>query len=44
MLPGFHKKQHRASHNTKEVDNQEQATAEASTIDTISSLDNSKSG
>ena len=30
--------------NTKEVEDKEQATSEASTIDTISTLDNSNSG
>ena len=36
MLPGFHRKQNNASHNTKEIEEQAQATTEASTIDTIS--------
>ena len=44
MLPGFCKKQHSASHNTKEVEVQEQATPEVSMTDTISSLDNLNSG
>ena len=44
MLPGFHKKQHSALHNTKEVKDQEQVAPEVSIIDTISSLDNSNSG
>ena len=41
MLPGFHKRQNNASPNTKEVEDKDQATSEASTIDTISTLDNS---
>ena len=44
MLPGFHKKQNSALHNTKEVEDQEQATPEASMIDTIITLDNSNNG
>ena len=44
MLPGFCKRQNNASPNTKEVEDKEQATPEASTIDTISTLDNSNSG
>ena len=44
MLPGFCWKQSISSHNTKEIEEQEQATPEASTIDTISTLDNSNSG
>ena len=39
MLPGFHKRQNNALDNTKEVEDQEQATPEASTIDTIITLD-----
>ena len=44
MLPGFCKRQNNASPNTKEVEDKEQATPEASTIDTIRTLDNSNSG
>ena len=44
MLPGFHRKQNNASHNTNEIGEEEQATPEASTIDTISTLNNSNSG
>ena len=44
MLPGFHRKQNNALHNTKENEEQAQATPEASTIDTVSILDNSNSG
>ena len=43
MLPGFCQKQN-ASHNTKEIEEQEQATPKASAIDTISTLENSNSG
>ena len=42
MLPGFHKRQINVLHNTKDVEDQEQATPEASTIDTISTLDSGK--
>ena len=41
MLPGFCWKQSIASNNTKEIEEQEQATPEVSTIDTIGTLDNS---
>ena len=44
MLPGFSRKQNNASHNTKEVEEQTQATPEASTIDTVSTLDNLNNG
>ena len=44
MLPGFCRKQNNASHNTKEIGEQEEDTPEASTIDTISTLNNSNSG
>ena len=41
LLPGFCK-QPNQSHNTKDVENQEQATPEASTIETISTMDSGK--
>ena len=44
MLPRFCRKEKNASHNTKETEEQAQATPEASTNDTISTLDNSNSG
>ena len=44
MLPGFHRKQNNALHNTKEIEEQAQATPEVSTIDTANTLDNSNSG
>ena len=44
MLLGFCRKQNNASHNTGETEEQAQATHEASTIDTISTSDNSSSG
>ena len=44
MLPGICKKQNSVLHNTKKVEDQEQATPEATMIDTISTLDNSNSG
>ena len=44
MLPGFHQKENNASQNTKEIEEQDQATPEASMIDTIGTLDNSHSG
>ena len=44
MLSGFHRKQNNTLHNTKETEEQAQATPEASTVDTISTLDNSNSG
>ena len=44
MLSGFHQKQSITSHNMTEIEEQEQATSEASTIDTINTLDNSNSG
>ena len=43
ILPGFHRKQNNTLHNTKEIEEQAQATPEASTIDTVSTLDNSNS-
>ena len=42
MLPGFHKRQNNIFHNTKDVEDQEQAAPEASTIETISTLDSGK--
>ena len=42
MLPGFHKRHINVLHNTKDVEDQEQSTPEASTIDTISTLDSGK--
>ena len=42
MLPGFHKRQIHVSHNTKDAEDQEQATPEASAIDIISTLDSGK--
>ena len=39
MLPGFWKKQNNALHNTKEIEEQTQATPEALTIDTTSNLE-----
>ena len=42
MLPGFSKRQNNISHNTKGDENQELAMPEASTIDTISTLDSGK--
>ena len=44
MLPGFCRNQNNALHNTKEIEEQEQATPEASMIDTIGNSDNSNSG
>ena len=44
MLPGFHRKQNNALHNTKEIEEQAQAAPEAPTIDTASTLDNLNSG
>ena len=44
MLLGFHKRHNNALPNTNEVEDKDQATPEASTIDTISTLDNSNSG
>ena len=44
MLPGFWQKQSITSHNTKEIEEKEQATPEASKIDTIGTLDNSNRG
>ena len=44
MLPGFCRKQNNTSHNTKESEEQAQATSKALTIDTISTLDKSNSG
>ena len=44
MLPRFCRKQNNASHNIKEIEEQEQATPEASMIDTIGTLDNSNCG
>ena len=43
-LPGFCQKQSIVSHNMKEIEEREQATPEASMIDTIGTLDNSNSG
>ena len=42
MLPGFHKRQINVAHNTVDIEDQEQATPKASTVDTISNLDNGK--
>ena len=42
MLPGFPKRQISVLHNTMDVEDQEQATPEASTMDTISNLDSGK--
>ena len=44
MLLGFHRKQNNASHSTKEIEEQAQATPEASTIDTTSTIDSLNSG
>ena len=44
MLPGFAKNKIMQSQNTKEIEEQAQATPEASTIDTDSTLDNLNSG
>ena len=41
LLPGFHKRQNQ-SHSTKDVGDQEHPTPEASTIDTISTVDSGK--
>ena len=41
LLPGFHKRQNQ-SYNTKDDEHQEQATPEASTIKTISTMDSGK--
>ena len=41
LLPGFHKRQNQ-SYNTKDVEDQEQATPETSTIETISTMDSGK--
>ena len=40
MLPGFHRKQNNAFNNTKEIEEQTQATPEALIIDTASTSDN----
>ena len=42
MLLGFHKIQNNVLHNTKDVEDQEHATPEASTMDTISTVDSGK--
>ena len=44
MLPGFCRKQNNIPHNRKEIEEQAQATLEASTIDIASMLDNLNSG
>ena len=44
MLPGFCRKQNDALHSTKEIEDQAEATPEASTIDTASTLDNLNGG
>ena len=41
LLPGFCKRQNQ-SYNTKDVEDQEKATPEASTIETISTMDSGK--
>ena len=44
MVPGFHKRQNNILHNTKDVENQEHAALEASTIDTLDGGKNSEMG
>ena len=42
MPPGFCKRQNNVLHNTKDLEDQEQAIPEASTIETISTVDSGK--
>ena len=44
MLPGFCRKQNNTSHNTKEIEEQTQATPEVSTIGTSNTIDNLNNG